>query len=506
MLVDLRVATTIGVISPRSVHVTLPSDCSATLIDPGVERHRYLAGQVVHGRADTVVTVTLEGGQGALVKVSGQSCVQKMLGARSWWFDPAAISLSHAYPSEPSPKASTYGSYGASIRYKSPGGLAGDESNYIIGGIWTKDLDSDFATKAIADAGFLVATVPATASSLPNTLGWAASYGIFIMRLTGIDMSPSDVASTAMAYGCHTNWFGMALNGTLQKANCASSIQNAVSQGKSLRSSAYWQIPVLLGVTDIDCALDAAGKGLPLTPIRINLKAPQGSAASVASTVLSTFRDLQLRSAGRPMTASIMLGACDTNSDSLLRFAAYSSLVVAGSQSLWWEDMDACAQVGSAKFALIGGINARVGQWGNAFLSGPGGVANVAPTRVFSTSSLAMGNTSRPGGDSTDLVQAMSPEMLVFELFGTPVTVPGGKKSTHLLFVVSTEVSVEAGGAIPRNVTLTLRKDIRGTQPIEGNCFEGHCVCNMMRIGNVLPLILSGGSAQLVGYFLVDEQ
>jgi hypothetical protein len=153
----------------------------------------------------------------------------------------------------------------------------------------------------------------------------------------------------------------------------------------------------------------------------------------------------------------------------------------------------------------VGGINARLAQWGDVFLRGaPGGPAALA--RWFTTSTgVVVSNASTPGMKPTDLVQSMDPDLLVAELTGPMVTVPGGKNTTRLLFVVSTRLSHSPAGALPRVVNIKLRSNVRSTQPIEGNAFEGHPACNLVRVGNVLPLTLSGGSAQLVGYFIDDE-
>ena len=50
-------------------------------------------------------------------------------------------------------------------------------------------------------------------------------------------------------------------------------------------------------------------------------------------------------------------------SESMARFAVYSSVLIGGAQAIWWEGMGKCAPVGSAEFALIGAINNRVAQW-----------------------------------------------------------------------------------------------------------------------------------------------
>jgi len=503
MLVDVRVSMSNTELGPRAVRVNLPVDCTVELIKPGEERGSYVAPMVRTRFGLNTVEVTLEAGQGALFKLGGAACVRRLVYVRRWWFDPSAISLAHNYPAEESPKSALYDYWGGSaIRYKTAGGLASTASNYIVGGTWTSGPQSSTDTKVIADAGFLVVTTPWSTVNVSDVLGWAGAYGIFV-AITAANQTQADIGQAANAYGCHTNLFGFALpylSGATM--NCVESLTPAADKAKALKLAANWQIPVLLDVNTVECATAAAETGLPFVPVRTSVKIVSAEPpATVANRILLLYASLRSEALRRPMTTAVALSPCDTESDSLLRFAAYTSLVAAESKALWWVDMERCAPIGSAKFALVGGINARVGQWGNAFLG-----ADTMPSAVFSTATtVTVNNSSRPGRTSGDLVQAMPDDLVVFELGGPPVAVPGGKKSTRLLYVVSTILSATPGGAPVRDVTLRLRSNVRGTQPIEGNCFEGHCLCNMMRVGNVLPLKLSGGSAQLVGYFLVGD-
>ena len=77
-------------------------------------------------------------------------------------------------------------------------------------------------------------------------------------------------------------------------------------------------------------------------------------------------------------------------SESMARFAAYSSVLVGGAQAIWWEGVGKCAAVGSAQFALIGSINNRIAQWADPlFLRAEGnGQRPWAIEAVWTTSSL----------------------------------------------------------------------------------------------------------------------
>ena len=176
------------------------------------------------------------------------------------------------------------------------------------------------------------------------------------------------------------------------------------------------------------------------------------------------------------MTPAVQLSPCLTDSDSLLRFSAYSSVLL-GAQALWWKDMTTCAPAGSAKFEIVSGINVRVAQWaeplfmrkGPALPSGhwlrdgargggqvdaaeqgrvnkpeteaivygqtvpPFGPTDFMVTAVWSTSSVqlpplrgAVGSNAtlrpslvkaiRPGGDPAAIVQGMDEELVIVQL------------------------------------------------------------------------------------------
>ena len=102
------------------------------------------------------------------------------------------------------------------------------------------------------------------------------------------------------------------------------------------------------------------------------------------------------------MTMAVTLDACAVESDSLVRFAAYAS-VVWGAQALWWEGVGRCAPVGEANFDLVASINRRVAQWAEPLFlkakdeavyarSEPGvfNIVRYAVTDVWSTSSLTL--------------------------------------------------------------------------------------------------------------------
>ena len=79
-------------------------------------------------------------------------------------------------------------------------------------------------------------------------------------------------------------------------------------------------------------------------------------------------------------------------SESMARFAAYSSVLIGGAQAIWWEGMGKCAPVGSVEFLLVGAINNRIAQWADPlFLRTRGnGQRPWAIEAVWTTSSLSI--------------------------------------------------------------------------------------------------------------------
>ena len=103
--------------------------------------------------------------------------------------------------------------------------------------------------------------------------------------------------------------------------------------------------------------------------------------------------------------------------------------------------------------------------------------------RWFTTATdMTIPDAQVPGGPgsnaSVDLVQSMDPDLLVAVLHRVSQS-DSPQISGPAIFVISTQLSNEPGGAPIRNVNIELRDDVRAVQPMEGNCFEGNCACSM---------------------------
>ena len=254
-------------------------------------------------------------------------------------------------------------------------------------------------------------------------------------------------------------------------------------------------------------------------------------------TVLTQL-DTHARAAGNEsnaMSMAVSLDACRLpESDSQLRFAAYSSLLW-GAQALWWEGVGSCAPAGSVAFAIIASVNNRVAQFATPLFLNPAGRSNpnardwpYVVRGVYSTSSLTLpplnGTVARkPGGRLDDVVQSMEEEMVAVEL--TNATAPAYHSARRLLLMFSTELSPNKAGAPTRSVHVRLRHDVTSTKPVEPDryqgfadlpgsktpppglppTFDGKHECSLSWVGNVMPLQLPGGSAQLLSFTLAED-
>ena len=163
--------------------------------------------------------------------------------------------------------------------------------------------------------------------------------------------------------------------------------------------------------------------------------------------------------------------------------------------------MGSCARIGSAKFELLANINLRLSQasWMEEFSRvalplHPGGSTTM---RVWSTSLLHVPGSIAPGSlGPAGLVLEMSPELLVFEFHATTDI----NATNGTFYVLSSAISLVAGGAPGRTVSLKLRSSVTSAAAVEGGCFQGFSTCGLHRVGNVLPLTLPGGSGQLARF------
>ena len=192
--------------------------------------------------------------------------------------------------------------------------------------------------------------------------------------------------------------------------------------------------------------------------------------------------------------------ACAAESDSMLRWAAFSALAY-GARGLYWRGAAACAPVGSGRFGLLASINKRIAAWGNTFVADTplsdnhNGGYNV--TRLWSTG-FPLPQAARPSAGATDLVQAADDDVLVAELGSL------GRFATPLVYVLNQRVALQPGAAGLRTIQVRLRGDVTATQLVEGDCAASRCQCGLSLLGPTLSLSLPGGAGQLVALAMAE--
>ena len=326
---------------------------------------------------------------------------------------------------------------------------------------------------------------------------------------------------------CHPNLGGIALgfNGSLDGLNGASSPLPTIDV---IRRRGYWLVPLALKVPTVAAAVRLASAGIPLAGVALPTSSSGREPAGWwGQAVLDTLDALAAAASNtsNPLSMAISLDACDLRpSAARLRFAVYSSALW-GSQALWWEGMAACAPPASDAFALIGTVNARLAQWaGPLVLKRPlhGRRPPFSVADVFSTSSLRLpplhGVAARaPGQAWTDIVQSMDDELIAVHLVNNSVA---SGRNRRLLLFLSTALQREAVG----DATIHVRDDVVSSTPIEPDRFQGFAdlpgdpnidgfgpnllgkqACSLSWTGNVMPLRMPGGSAQLVRFTLTAD-
>jgi hypothetical protein len=357
-----------------------------------------------HGIAGGVASVRLKAGGGALLRLAGEGCAAAVSSVRRWRFDPRTLSTKGGQELQDlGGKQSTYSRFGAGRRHYAPGGPAGWESNYILGGSYweTGGLKTEAEAIAFTQAGFSVASI--NEAGLKSALGYAAAYGNFVFATTQTPdnksqvMSASDALRIGERYGCHTNLLGVvvadsgaaalasaaATTGALKEFNWMFPLVPSVESVAQAQVRKTLQPFVVvfsvshgnaranvhpLGQPDTFVAAQAlAAAGItPLPAVSLPSTAGVSSASAWGQATLDLLSDLGAATANRSTAASmaVTIDACGYASESLHRAAAYWSAVW-GAQAIWWEGLGRCAAVGSAKFELVASINRRLTQVGS---------------------------------------------------------------------------------------------------------------------------------------------
>lgn len=526
---------------------------------PGTRRdqHAHVARPLHHaaakGSQQAAVRVTVEvvGGGAAMVRLyagSGPSDAAALLDACfamvTFSFDPPSVSMASLKAPE-----WAYDSWHARYRpYENlelTGGRSfedGEQTPFLIGASFSGAPPPTAADEAKAWAWAGVNMMSLSAPTHEDVISWGPAsravgavldhgypFGFFValeppasgaLDAAGGRLLPSDVSALTRNFRCHGRWYGLLLSrnasGTPADLNAATAATTA------MRIAGRWTVP-LATAADAKAAIELGERGVALAmPLTPSLPVG-GDVIRWAHAVAATYEPMRLMLAasyvpreppsmypGRdgtwvsqaPMPFVAAVDACVADSDSMLRFAAFSALAY-GARGLFWRGAGTCAPVGTPRFSLLASINRRVAQWGNVFVSSKASTQDFSNggynvTKLWATGYALPSAVAPASGGADDLVQAADDDVLVAQLGSL------GRDATSLVYVVNKRVSHEAGAAGVRTVRITLRHDVTATQPVEGDCGAGRCQCGLSTLGRTIVLQLPGGSGQLVAVSFWD--
>ena len=518
-----------------------------------VSRRAQGRGSSTHEAAVPLeVTVELVGGGGAMVRLhaaAGASAEAAVIDAAyamvSWTYEAGAADLM-------SIKAPEWAYDTWHARYRPYENLEltagrnfedGEQTSFIIGGSFAGVSPPTAAdeAKAWAWAGLNLMAMSApnrsdlaaygpSSAAIGAVLDYGYAFGFFgtVEPAVGSEvLSASQVLAINSAFRCHGRWSGLVVGRNLD--GDVSQLDATAAAAAALRRSGRWLLP-FASASNASAALALGKRGLafamPAVPAytgAINAAASRSSgggdvdsAERWAQAVASQYQPMRqmlaasyspdplnpgewLLDAYMPFAAS--LDACASESDSMLRWSAFSALAY-GARGIFWRGAGVCAPLGSPKFSLLASINTRIAQWGNTFVASrpksdyPGGGYNI--TKLFATGYRVAGAVAPGSGGASDLVQAADVDVLVAQLGSM------GRPATPLIYIVDKRVSEKPGVAAVRTVHVTLHDSVTATQPVEGDCDAAHCQCGLSVVGRVVALRLPGGSGQLVALQLAN--
>ena len=570
MVVDVRVNATAGALGVATSNLTIHSACSPAVLngarreaggnDSDAQQHPLVATDIGAIANGSVVSVRLEAGGGQLIGLhGGAECVAVLHSVRERFFparNPVALSFRPYW----------YDGFGAGGRYYLPGGLAGRASQYLIGGSYSgQPTGWRNPTEAVAwaQAGFAFGSIMVgdDEATLRRALGLAMAFGTLVLAAPSVNRSasPADVHTLIRRYGCHPNLMGLWLG-----AATASGVTNGTGAAvETMRREGFWMLPLVSAVASVADAVRLAVDGnMPVAPVSLPAP-PLSSPTSTTATQQQRLRgeapllrdtpavawgqktvdqlaalSHAASNASLAMSMAVSVDACATDAESLLRFGAYTSILL-GSQMLWWAGVAECAPIGSEKFGLISKLNRRISTWAQPLMLpvGPALPPLYRVHAVWSTSSITFpplggvagagaGVTPRaPGSSPSDLIRFMDEELLAVELTNRSDVQRG--MPTRVLLVLSTDLAATRGAPGVRQLELGLRGDVSHTVPIEPDALQGYADlpwgtprgnvpnaprdftgadrCPMGWLGPRAPLRLPGGSVQVMSVQTVSD-
>ena len=508
--------------------------------DPGLRRPQW--SRVTRGPEGVEVSVETVGGGGAFVRIEAlpsrrAEFVTACYAMNSWNYAPGDVSLAGTVGL----KAINYAYDAWHHRYRPYAGLElsagrsfeqGEQTAFILAAALgdAAALRGPSEAQAWALAGFNLLSVEAPVDSAGNAPGgehgshvaravgdlldWGYSFGFFaLLEPRGGSLTPDEIVNLTATYRCHGRFGGFMLAKNVSAAPGPSgvSIGTAAKVAEALRTvgRGRWLLP-FASADHAEAALALGEAGVPLAaPVVPPQGSMQKNAQAVAQDIAAQYEPLRAQIArsyvpdptgnglwrnNATLGFVAMIDVCSSPSDSLLRFAAFSSLAY-GARGLFWQGAGRCAAVGTPKFGLLSSINNRIAGWGNTFVSSiykgtPAIGYNI--TRLWGTG-YALPNETRPGSAGlSDLVQWADEDLLIAQLGSM------GQPATPLLFVLDKRVDHSPGVAAVRQVKVGLSSQVTAVQPLEGDCAAAKCQCGMSTLGSDVVLRLPGGSGQLV--------
>lgn len=528
---------------------------------PGKRRHQYAhtsreevraptaGGSANAGHSRVLVTVELVGGGGGLVRLypvpgGAAALIDACFSFIQWTYPPGDAHMSARSPSlNFGLKAPSWAYDSWHARYRPYEGLEltagrsfedGEQTNFIVGASFRGAPPPTAAdeAEAWAWAGFNLLSVEAppkddlavygpASAAVGTVLDQGYPFGYFAIvepadATPAGYFSPSDVLSLNRAFRCHGRWAGLLL---ARDADDTSARNATAAAAAALRTSGQgsWLLPFAIA-SSASAALALGERGVPLAMPSVPAVGGTDPVAW-AQAVVARYEPMRAMLAASyvsypcgagctrwrsvsdmPFVAA--LDACVSDSDSMLRWTAFSALAY-GARGIFWQGAGRCAPLGSPRAGLLASINKRIVQWGNTFVASwgstdfPGGGYNV--TNMWSTGFVVPHAVPPGSGGANDLVQAADPDLLIVELGSQGRD--GTRDGTPLVFIVDQRVSAQPGGAPVRTVRVQLRDDVQLTQPLEGDCAATRCQCGMSLLGNTVTLRLPGGSGQLVALY-----
>ena len=536
MVVDIRVNSTPFALSAHEGNLTVHHACTPTVLPGG--RSPAAVGMVL----GQTVSLRLDAGGGQLIGLyGGRDCITALRRVRQRNFHPRGALTAVSY--RPRWFTNLRGTGGNAF---TSGGLLTDRlSDFLIGGAISDTMGGGWVNEAEAaswaQAGFNVGTISYSDESiLSKTLGLAAVYGIMMIAKPSSDCGIVDEESIrrqTSRYGCHPNLIGVLL---ASGVGTAVNVTAAALSSKAMIESAYWQLPLITSVSSVSEVVALAVKAeLPVVAMSLPAMPPPPSTAHDSSSkpamawaadAVDRLNALSHAANNRtlPLSMAVSLDACGTNAESLLRFSAYTSILL-GAQMVYWDGMGPCAPVGSPKFELIGELNRRISTWAQALFQpvGPGIAPQYRCIQAFTTSSITFPSNLcsfdgeggveavKPGsGGPSDLIQAMDDELLAIVLHNSTQT----NLPKRMLLVLSTDLSTKKSTPI-RDLELVLHREVGHVVPIEPDKLQGYGerkqpdthgwyggdTCPMGWLGPRAPLKLAAGSAQVMKVEFVAE-